>query len=134
MELIQVSSDVLWIHLATVIPIVFFKVAVLFVGYLIAKLGYELLVKGITGQFKFSASFKGATADLVSVSPGVFFILMATVMISFAILKDKPFSTKFTGTSKPTAGISKKDVSIDEQGKKPILPDKPPTERRRDEE
>jgi len=81
-----------------------FKLAVLIVGYLIGKLGYELLVKGVTGQFKFQTEFKGVKADLVSVSPGLFFILMATILIAIGVIKDKPFETKVTAGSVQTAG------------------------------
>jgi len=86
-------SEGLWLHVATILPILTFKLAVLFVGYLIARLGYQLLVKGISGQFTFSANFRGGKADLVSASPGIFFILMATILIAIAVLKDKPFET-----------------------------------------
>ncbi len=87
-----------WLHIVTVAPIMIFKLSVLLVGYLIAKLGYSLLLKGITGEFKFKAEFKGHKADLVSASPGIFFILMATILITVAIVKDKPFETTYTIT------------------------------------
>lgn len=83
-------------HVTTVVSLLVFKLAVLFVGYLIAKLGHDLLIKGVTGEFKFHTQFKESTADLISASPGLFFILMATILISIGILKDKPFETKVT--------------------------------------
>lgn len=86
-------------HITTVSSLIIFKLSVLVVGYLIAKLGYELLVKGVTGEFKFKTKFKDSTVDLVSASPGLFFILMATILISIGILKDKPFETKVTTKS-----------------------------------
>ncbi len=86
----------IWYHVVTVVPLLIFKLAVLFVGYLIAKLGHDLLIKGVQGEFKFQSGFKGAKADLASASPGLFFILMAAVLIGVGILKDKPFETKIT--------------------------------------
>ncbi len=64
-----------------------FRLAVLIVGYLIAKLGYQLLIKGVTGEFRFQTQFKGVKSDLISASPGLFFILMATILIASAVLK-----------------------------------------------
>jgi hypothetical protein len=113
----------IWYHVVTVGGLVLFKLAVLFVGYLIARLGHDLLLKGVSGQFKFRTEFSGAKADLVSVSPGVFFVLMGTVLITIGVIKDKPFETRVTQTSlKPGAehafGQAAPDV-------KPVLPELP---------
>ncbi len=100
---LQAPDQILWLHMVTVLSLLVFKLAVLGVGYLIARLGYELLVKGITGEFKFHTEFKGTKADLVSVSPGVFFIFLAVVLIAIGVIKDKPFETRFTATAGRTA-------------------------------
>lgn len=110
-------------HVVTVGGLVLFKLAVLFVGYLVARLGHDLLLKGVSGQFKFRTEFKGAKADLVSVSPGVFFVLMGTVLIAIGVIKDKPFETRITQTSlqsgaERASGPLAPDV-------KPVLPDLP---------
>ncbi len=42
-----------------------FELAVPIVDRLFAKLGHDLSVEGISGQFKFFAEFKGSKADLV---------------------------------------------------------------------
>ncbi len=81
----------LWLHLATVTPLMIFKLAVLWVGYLIAKLGYDLLVKGVGGSFKFQGEFRGGKADLISASPGIFFIFLATILLAIAVIVDKPW-------------------------------------------
>ena len=81
------------LHLITVISILSFKLSVLVIGYLIAKMGYELLVKGVTGEFKFKGSISGAKADLVGASPGLLFLLLGVVLLSMAVFKDKTFST-----------------------------------------
>ena len=64
-----------------------YKVAALVVGYLFTYLGYKLLLKGISGAFKFSAGYKGVTADVISASPGIFFTLAGTIIIAFALYK-----------------------------------------------
>ncbi len=93
----ELSNNSIMLHAITVGSILIFKLVVLLIGYLIAKLGYELLVKGITGGFKFHAELKGTKADLISASPGIFFIFLATVLITIAVIKDKPFRTNVQG-------------------------------------
>jgi len=116
----------IWYHMITVISLLSFKLAVLFVGYLIAKLGHDLLIKGVTGEFKFQTKFKDSTADLISASPGLFFILMATVLIGIGIIKDKPLETTVTTRSISTTA----EGAIKERAKetKPELPDHPKKE------
>jgi len=65
------------------------KLAALVIGYLLAKLGYELLSKGITGQFKFQSEFRGVKADLVSASPGTLFIVLAVALMVVAVGTEK---------------------------------------------
>ena len=104
-------------HLVTTLSITLFKISVLIVGYLLAKMGYNLLIKGITGQFNFKGDFKGIKADLVSASPGTLFIVLAIILLIFATVVDKPFSTKIT--IGPTT--IQQDIT-----KKPPLPSEPP--------
>lgn len=112
-------------HAVTVGSILAFKISVLIVGYLIAKLGYSLLIKGVTGEFRFRAGIKGGSADLVSASPGLFFILMATILIGVAVFKDKPFKTQWSGGSAATGSgeyaekLSEIDSLRTEMSKKP---------------
>ncbi len=120
------TDQAIWYHVITVGALLIFKLAVLIVGYLIGKLGYELLVKGVTGQFKFQTEFKGAKADLVSVSPGLFFILMATILIAIGVIKDKPFETKVTTGSVQTAGEPSTGKKAADE--KPALPENPQKE------
>lgn len=113
-------DDSIWYHVVTVGGLVSFKLAVLIVGYLFAKLGHDLLIKGVSGDFKFRTEFRGTKADLVSASPGIFFILMATVLIAVAILKDKPFETKVTATSLDSK--AEDSLGLGASGAKPTLP------------
>lgn len=116
------SGNAIWYHVVTVVSLILFKLAVLFVGYLIAKLGYNLLVKGVSGEFKFHTEIKGTKADLVSASPGIFFILMATVLIAVGVLKDKPFETTVT-ERQIQSGAEHSEQAQPEQNKKKELPE-----------
>jgi len=113
------SDNAIWYHVVTVVSLVVFKLAVLLIGYLIARLGHDLLIKGVSGEFKFHTEFQGTKADLISASPGVFFILMATILIAIGVIKDKPFATKVTTTQIETAG---ERADQDVPGPKPALP------------
>lgn len=113
----------IWYHVITVVSLLTFKLAVLFVGYLIAKLGHDLLIKGVTGEFKFQTKFKESTADLISASPGLFFIFMATVLIGIGIIKDKPLET--TVTKRTISTSAEGDLKERKKEKKPELPDQP---------
>jgi len=69
--------------------IVLLKVVCFILGYLTVRLGYLLISSGAKGEFKFSARVSGASADLVSVSPGLLFLLLGIFLIGFAINVDK---------------------------------------------
>lgn len=114
------SGIAIWYHIVTVGALVVFKLAVLFVGYLFAKLGHNLLITGVSGEFKFKAEMNGVRADLISASPGIFFILMATILIAVGIIKDKPFETLVTARQIKSQGerIIEKSDSLN----KPTLP------------
>ncbi len=63
-----------------------FKLVVLVIAYKTIKLGYDLLIKGVKGEFKFSGELQGFKADLRSVSPGLLFVLLGCMVISIAIM------------------------------------------------
>lgn len=65
------------------------KITCFIIGYLTIKLGYQLLLKGVTGEFKFIAKYKGVKADIVSASPGLLFVLLGSVIIIFAMSSTK---------------------------------------------
>ncbi len=94
------------LHLVTVLSILLFKLSALFIGYFVVKLGYELLVKGITGEFKFRGSIAGGKADLVSASPGLLFLLLGVILMGTAVLKDKPFLTTSKIPPQPSSNHS----------------------------
>lgn len=86
----------LYEYVVSILAILLFKLAVLIVGYFLAKLGYLLLLQGITGQFKFKGEFQGIKADIVSASPGVLFIILAVVLLVVAVRTEKPTSSQVT--------------------------------------
>ncbi|SEO59221.1 hypothetical protein SAMN05428947_10353 [Mucilaginibacter sp. OK283] len=82
------------------------KVICFFLGYLIVKLGYNLINTGVKGEFNFTSEYKGIKAGLVSSSPGLLFVLLGTCLIAYAIFVEKPYhydngSTTATTISKP---------------------------------
>ena len=72
-------------HLTTMFFGWSYKVSALVIGYLFARLGYTLFLKGVTGEFKFRMELKGAKADLVSASPGLFLILMGAIIVAVGL-------------------------------------------------
>ena len=89
-------SDTVWFHVITATTLSTYKIAVLVIGYLIIRLGYSLFMKGVSGEFKFSAEFKGAKTHLISASPGLFLILMGTVVLGIGLYKGLEFATSVT--------------------------------------
>jgi len=61
--------------------VVLMKIVCFILGYLTIRLGHNLISSGVKGEFKFSGSLMGAKADLVSVSPGLLFVLLGVVLI-----------------------------------------------------
>ncbi len=115
------ASQAAFMHIVTVGSLMAFKLTVLLVGYLIAKLGHDLLIKGVTGEFKFKAEIKGTKADLMSASPGIFFIFLAVVLMAIGVIKDKPFGTKVTETSLESAAEQHREEVLKQE--KPEFPD-----------
>jgi hypothetical protein len=83
----------------TVVPILVFKLAVLWAGVSVVRMGYDLLLRGVIGEFKFQGGFKGVKADLVSASPGLLFALLGVILLAIGTLTDKPFSIDLTSTT-----------------------------------
>lgn len=77
------------------------KLVIFVIGYKVVKLGYDLLSKGVEGKFKFSAEIQGVKADLVSVSPGLLFVLLGCFLIGFALFVDKELKLEFPTIQQP---------------------------------
>lgn len=71
------------------------KITAFIIGYKIAKLGYDTLIKGITGDLDFGfSSGKAISARLKSASPGTFFVLLGVALIAWGLFVDKPFESE----------------------------------------
>lgn len=79
--------------------VMFMKIVIFIVGYLTVRLGYNLLLAGVKGEFKFSAKIGGSKADLASVSPGLLFVLLGVVLIGYALTVDKDYSMQTTAAA-----------------------------------
>lgn len=95
-----------------VVPILIYKLAILFVGYLIVKMGFTLLRDGIKGEFSFKAEMTGYKADLVSVSPGTFFVLLGVVLLAVSVTSKNQFSFPSDQTTKPSTLNQEGKVSL----------------------
>jgi hypothetical protein len=105
-----------------------YKLVALLVGYLFARLGYTLFLKGVTGEFKFSTDIRGVKADLASVSPGLFLILMGAIVLCITIYKgfDVDFPAASTTDSRP-GSLRGSDEPARPERPKTLLPDQPPS-------
>lgn len=120
MNQINTTDPAIWLHIVTVMPILIFKITLLIIGYLITKLGYKLLVEGIKGPFKVTFKFKGFETNLVSGLPGIFFVLLAVLLMGYAVFKDMPFGTEISQS------IRQSNYSNYENGKDVSVNEKPP--------
>lgn len=106
-------------HFLTAGTVLAFKVTVLVVGYKIARLGHDLLLKGISGGFKFSGGYAGIKGDLISSSPGLLFLLLGVVLLCVGVWKDAQFATTSNGSRSSGATA---DQAEDSGGVLPVTP------------
>lgn len=69
--------------------LIFMKIVCFIIGYLVVRLGYDLLKRGITGEFKFSTEVSRLKIGLASVSPGLLFVLLGCLIIGYAMFVEK---------------------------------------------
>jgi hypothetical protein len=74
-----------WLLIANFSAILLVKLSLIFVAAMTIYLGYKLLVQGVKGEFKFNTEMQGVKADLVSASPGTFFVLLGVIVLITAI-------------------------------------------------
>lgn len=101
--------------LMTFAMIIGMKIVCFILGYLIIKLGHNLISSGVKGEFKFSAKFAGVKADLANVSPGLLFVLLGVFLIAFAIFVEKDATLEKTPKNvieKPAFSIPKKSLNL----------------------
>lgn len=95
------------------------KLAALACGYFSVRMGYHLISAGVEGKFQFKAEWKGAKADLASVSPGLLFVLLGCWLCGFALYVDKPIYFERTTSSSVSSSIGKMERD------KPPIPNMP---------
>jgi len=72
--------DTVWISICTCI-------CAFSVSGISIYLGYKLLIKGITGEFKFKSTFSNLTMDVISASSGIAFALLGMIIAIYALVK-----------------------------------------------
>lgn len=105
----------LWQYLTSFGLIVLMKIVVFILGYLTIRLGYNLIVSGVKGEFKFSANLGGAKADLVSVSPGLLFVLLGVFLIGYAMYVEKGVKGEYDPISGSPSSRAVPQVPIPQQ-------------------
>jgi hypothetical protein len=86
---------VFWQYIITVVLLVSMKIVCFLLGYLTIRLGYLLIASGAKGEFKFTASLGTFKGNLVSVSPGLLFVLLGVILIGYALFVEKPVAMKY---------------------------------------
>lgn len=86
----NVSEMIFWQSVISLSLVILMKICVFFIGYCVIRLGYKLLILGVKGEFKFKSQLGSLKTDLVSVSPGLLFVLLGVILIGYAIFIDKP--------------------------------------------
>ena len=83
--------------------VILMKIVCFILGYKTVKLGYNLISSGIKGEFKFSSNFMGFKADLVSISPGLLFVVLGVMLIMIAVYTKKTITYTDTASQPPAA-------------------------------
>lgn len=86
--------DSKYFYLVQIVLAFTIKVIALTIGYLIIRMGKELINDGIKGKFNFKANVKGFGADIYSASPGLLFVLLGVLLIISIVFIKKEFHFK----------------------------------------
>lgn len=86
----SIETQSLIAYLVSLALVILMKSLCFILGYLTIRLGYELIATGVKGEFKFAASLSGAKADIVSLSPGLLFVILGVSLIGYAIYVKNP--------------------------------------------
>ena len=74
------------------------------IGYLIIRLGAQLLREGVKGEFKFEGSGGPGKASLASASPGLLFVLLGVVLAGYAMSLPQKFHLDLPSNPPAAAG------------------------------
>ena len=78
--------------------LVFMKIFCFTIGFMVVRLGYDLLKRGVKGEFEFSTEWSSMKVGLASVSPGLLFVLLGCIVIGYAMYAEKPLVfSEFSG-------------------------------------
>lgn len=69
------------------------EITTLVVGYLLVRLGFELIRDGAKGDFQFTGDLRGIKLGLASVSPGTLFALLGAVVIVVTLIQHRSANT-----------------------------------------
>lgn len=78
-----------WLAVLNMLLVFALKLTCFGLGYLVVKIGAELLREGVKGEFKFKTSLVGPKADLTSASPGLLFLSLGVALIAYAMWVSK---------------------------------------------
>lgn len=85
-----------------ILGIVAIKITAMVIGYLIVRLGFDALVRGIKGEFDFGGKITShGELRLLSASPGLFFVLFGSAIIIWALAVEKPVWSTVSVSSVP---------------------------------
>ena len=111
---------IFWQYIISFALLVLMKIVCFFLGYLTIRLGYLLIASGAKGEFKFSASYGTFKGNLVSVSPGLLFVLLGILLIGYALFVDKAVDMEYEQFN----GVNRHDREfLDHEKPDPPLPD-----------
>ena len=92
-----------WLVVVAMILGISLKVICFLFGYLIVKIGAQLLRDGVTGEFKFKTEFPGLKGDLASASPGLLFLVIGAGLIGYAMYLPKSIEYETVDAPPPPA-------------------------------
>ena len=95
------SFTVEGLYLISLSLVILMKIVCFILSYKIIKLGHNLISAGVKGEFKFSSNFIGFKADLVSLSPGLLFLLLGVMLMGIAVYTNKNVSLQKNNKSTP---------------------------------
>lgn len=92
-----------WLVVVAMILGISLKVICFLFGYLIVKIGAQLLRDGVTGEFKLKTQLSGFNSDLASASPGLLFLVIGAGLIGYAMYLPKTVEYEATDAPSPPA-------------------------------
>jgi hypothetical protein len=81
------------LSIVNTIAVLLAEITTLVVGYLLVRLGFELIRDGAKGDFNFTGDLRGIKLGLASVSPGTLFALLGAVVIVVTLIQHRSVNT-----------------------------------------